>query len=81
MKSFNIDIEAVEQVAYTAGMASIRAKVTVSEDQSPASSSSELHMSEPTLRRLHEGLGKVLANMEKHGSDITTTTVFPSKAR
>lgn len=81
MKAFNIDIEAVEAIAYAAGMASIRAKVSITAEELPGTSASQLHMSEATLRRIHEGIGKILANKEKYGADITMTTEFPSAAR
>lgn len=76
MKTFNIDIESVLAMEYRSGMAKINAKVTLTEDSTTGRDFSELHMSEASLRRIHEALGKFIANREKYG-EISFTVDFP----
>lgn len=68
MKSFSIDIEALESVACTAQMAKIEAKVTVTEPAAPAGEFSVLHMSETTMRQLHQGLSKILKALDENAA-------------
>lgn len=75
MKAFSIDIEAVDCVAYAVGMAHIKAKVTLT-DGSDAEGFSELHMSERTLRLIHQGLSKVIKELDEHSA--VSITVHPS---
>lgn len=62
MKSFNIDIEALESVAYAAGLATVTAQVTVTEV--PDGLRSALHMSETSLRLLHKAVNKVVLELD-----------------
>lgn len=73
MKTFSIDIETVECIAYAAGMANIRAKISLTENSAPGKDFSELHMSETTLRLIHQGLSKVVKELDEHSALSVTT--------
>lgn len=75
MKTFSIDIEAVESAAYAMGMANIRAKITLTESAA-ADGFSELHMSEKSLRLIHQALNKIVTNVDTMGA--VSVTSFPA---
>lgn len=75
MKTFSIDIESVESAAYAGGMANIRAKITLTETAA-TDGFSELHMSEKSLRLIHQALYKILNNVDTMGAVSVTT--FPA---
>lgn len=81
MKSFSIDLDAIKHVAYKEGMAILAAKLTVVEDVELSIEPtlgfgvSQMHMSETTMRRLHEAFGKVLQTIDAHPVGLEITTI------
>lgn len=79
MNAFNIDIEAVEWVQYEAGMSSISATITLAKDATPGTALSELRMSVHTARLIHQGLTKVLKELDEN--DAVKVTTIPALPR
>ncbi|MDN6885315.1 hypothetical protein QMO14_17045 [Variovorax sp. CAN2819] len=68
MKTFSIDIEAVSAASYEAGMTRVITQVTVRAGEPSPEGFSDLHMSEKTMRRLHEIFGKIIRNLDEHSA-------------
>lgn len=73
MNAFNIDIESVDWVQYAEGMSSILATITLAKDATPGTAHSELRMSVHTARLIHQGLTKVLKELDEHGPEVKIT--------
>ncbi|RST54123.1 hypothetical protein [Variovorax sp. DXTD-1] len=71
MKSFSIDIETAAAASYEAGMTRVIAVVNVTQSSATGNAFSELHMSEKTMRRMHEVLGKIIRNLDEHAAKDT----------
>lgn len=80
MKTFNIDVEVIESATCEAGMASISVKVSVTEDTTPGKVFSRLHMSEKTLRLMHQALDKLVRGIDTGVASVTTHPALPPGA-
>lgn len=81
MKSFSIDIESLQRVAYAAEMTTMRVKVTLTEDLTSGNDFSEMHMSETTMRLMHQGLSKVIKELDENSAvSVITCPALPANS-
>lgn len=65
MKTFNVDVESISSSAYSHGMAEVHARLTVTENREPLHEFSFLNLSEATMRRLHDLLGRHIRSLDE----------------